>query len=101
MEELARRFCREAGERSGLRYSQELRRVAMEYARATEKSGKGGRDIAETLGLSEATLSHRGSGEHLERVSGLAEDLDPVGALEGEREDGEVPALPAGGAQSG
>lgn len=63
MEELARRFCREAGERTGLRYSQELRRVAMEYARAAEKRGKGRREIAETLGLSEATLSRWQQGD--------------------------------------
>jgi len=57
MEELARRFCREAKERTGLRYSEELRRVALDYARAAEKRGKSWREIAETLSLSEVTLS--------------------------------------------
>jgi predicted transcriptional regulator len=57
MEELARRFCRQALERQGLRYSQELRQVAVEYARAAERHGRVRREIAETLGLSKATLS--------------------------------------------
>jgi hypothetical protein len=57
MEELARRFCRQALERQGLRYSQELRQVAVEYARAAEGRGEARREIAETLGLCEATLS--------------------------------------------
>jgi hypothetical protein len=57
MEDLARRFCRQALERSGLRYSEELRQVAMEYARWAEGRGQGRQKIAEALGLCEATLS--------------------------------------------
>lgn len=57
MEELARRFRRQAQERRGLRYSQEMRQVAMEYARAAEGGGRVRREIAKTLGLSKATLS--------------------------------------------
>jgi hypothetical protein len=68
MEELARRFCRKAQERQGLRYSQELRRVAMEYARAAEGRGQGRREIAETLGLSEATLSRWLDGSQATRL---------------------------------
>ena len=57
MEDLARRFCRQALERSGLRYSEELRQVAREYARWAEGRGQARRAVAETLGLCEATLS--------------------------------------------
>src|SRR6202040_2185043 len=41
MEELARRFCRQALERPGLRYSEELRQVAVEYSRLAERRGHG------------------------------------------------------------
>jgi hypothetical protein len=57
MEDLARRFCLQALERSGLRYSEELRQIAVEYARWAEGRGQGRRRIAEVLGLCEATLS--------------------------------------------
>jgi hypothetical protein len=56
MEELARRFCREAGARSGLRYSHGLRQVALEYAERAERSGRSQRQIAASLRVSEATL---------------------------------------------
>jgi hypothetical protein len=46
MEELARRFCREARTRSGLRYSQGLRQVALEYADWAERSGRSEQQIA-------------------------------------------------------
>lgn len=56
MEELAQRFCRGAKGRGGLRYSQELRRMAVEYAVAAEQGGRNRREIAEALGLPEVTL---------------------------------------------
>lgn len=54
MEELARRFRQEAGQREGLRYSQELRQLAVQYAASTV--GLSRRQIAAALGLNEATL---------------------------------------------
>jgi hypothetical protein len=63
MEELARRFCRQALERPGLRYSEELRQVAVEYSRLAERRGQARREIAEALGLCEATLSRWLQGE--------------------------------------
>lgn len=56
MEELARRFRRGAEHRRGLRYSNELRQLAVEYATAASAQGVSRREIAESLGLSEATL---------------------------------------------
>jgi predicted transcriptional regulator len=56
MEELARQFCHQARQRSGLRYSQELRQTALAYARHSERSGRSRQEIAEALCLSEATL---------------------------------------------
>jgi hypothetical protein len=56
MEELARKFCREARERSGLRYSKGSRQLALTYARAAERSGRGLREIAASLCLSQVTL---------------------------------------------
>jgi hypothetical protein len=63
MEDWARRFCRQASERSGLRYTQDLRQLAVEYARWAEVRGQGRREIAEALGLCEATLSRWLQGE--------------------------------------
>lgn len=57
MDELARQFCREAGRRCGLRYSSGLRRAAVEYAAAAERKGRTQQQIAEALGLCEATLA--------------------------------------------
>jgi transposase-like protein len=56
MEELARRFCRGAEHRRGLRYSPELRQLAVEYASLASAQGASQREIAESLGLSEPTL---------------------------------------------
>jgi hypothetical protein len=56
MEELARRFRRGAEHRRGLRYSQELRQLAVDYATMASAQGASRREIAESLGLSEATL---------------------------------------------
>lgn len=57
MEELARRFRRGAEHRRGLRYSQELKQLAVEYATAASAGGASRRVIAECLGLSEPTLA--------------------------------------------
>lgn len=57
MDELARRFCRQARERDSLRYPPGLRHVAVQYAAAAERGGKSRRQIAEALGLCEATLA--------------------------------------------
>lgn len=56
MKELAKRFCCEAERRAGLRYPSELKGLAIEYALAAEREGDSPREIAETLGLCEATL---------------------------------------------
>jgi hypothetical protein len=56
MEELARRFRRGAEHRRGLRYSHELRQLAVEYAMTASARGASRREIAESLGLGEATL---------------------------------------------
>jgi Homeodomain-like domain len=56
MEELARRFRRGAEHRQGLRYPQELRQLAVEYATKALAQGRSQREIAESLGLSEPTL---------------------------------------------
>jgi hypothetical protein len=58
MEDLAAVFCRGAKERPGLRYTEELRELAVEYARRARGQGHSWRLIAERLGLSEWTL-HR------------------------------------------
>lgn len=57
MEELARRFRRGAERRGGLRYCPELRQLAVEYAAIAATQGASRREIAESLGLSEATLA--------------------------------------------
>jgi len=54
MEELARRFRVEAGQREGLRYPRELRQLAVQYA--SSAVGLSRRQIAAALGLNEATL---------------------------------------------
>ena len=56
MEELARRFRRGAEHRRGLRYSPELRKLAVEYAAMASAQGVGRREIAASLGLSDPTL---------------------------------------------
>lgn len=58
MEDLAAGFCRGAKERTGLRYTEALRQVAVEYARQARGQGHSWRLIAERLGLSEWSL-HR------------------------------------------
>jgi transposase-like protein len=55
MDDLARRFRLEAGRRQGLRYSPELRQLAVQYAAAA--SGMSRREVAVELGLSEVTLA--------------------------------------------
>jgi hypothetical protein len=56
MDELARRFCRAARERRGVRYPSGMKRLALEYAAAAERGGRTRRQIAQSLGLCEATL---------------------------------------------
>jgi hypothetical protein len=57
MEDLAVEFCRGVKERAGLRYSKELRQLAVEYARQAKVQGHTRRRIAERLGLREKSLS--------------------------------------------
>ena len=57
MEELAEEFCRGSQARPGLRYSSELRAIAVEYAQQARAVGQGWRQIAIRLGLSEWSLS--------------------------------------------
>jgi transposase-like protein len=52
----AGRFRREAGHRLGLRYSPELRLLAVQYATMASAQGMRRRQIAESLGVSEPTL---------------------------------------------
>lgn len=56
MDDLARRFRRSAEQRTGLRYPQELRQLALEYAAKAMERGENRREIAAALSLSEATL---------------------------------------------
>ena len=57
MEDLELEFRRGAKERqSGRCYSEELRQVAVEYARQAREQGHGRRWIAKRLGLSEGTV---------------------------------------------
>ncbi|MFS8070157.1 MAG: hypothetical protein ACMG6S_27655, partial [Byssovorax sp.] len=76
MEDLAERFCREAKERRGLRYSKELQQLAVEYARQSRAQGHPRRRIADRLGLSEWSLSRwlrRDLGPSDRRVRGVHE----------------------------
>jgi hypothetical protein len=57
MDELAARFRRLAAGRAGLRYSAELRGVAVEYSRQSVALGRSRRQTASDLGLGEWTLS--------------------------------------------
>jgi transposase-like protein len=56
MEDLAAGFCRGAKERPGLRYPEELRQLAVEYARQAREQGHSRQRIAARLGLSEWSL---------------------------------------------
>ena len=57
MEDLALEFRRGAQERrAGFRYSQELRQLAVEYARQARELGHGRRWAAKRLGLSDGTM---------------------------------------------
>jgi hypothetical protein len=56
MEELARRFCKAAQARRGVRYPSGMKRLALEYAAAAEREGRTRRQIAQSLGLCEGTL---------------------------------------------
>ena len=73
MEELAERFRREAQERSGRIYSEELRRLAVEYACWAQAGGQGKRKIAASLGLSTGSL--------VEWLRGRAEPDGSVGLV--------------------
>jgi len=55
MDELVRRFRLEAGRRQGLRYSQELRQLALQYAVSAGNMSR--REVAAELGLNEVTLA--------------------------------------------
>lgn len=61
MNDLARRFRLEAGRRQGLRYSSELRQLAVRYATAAGSMSR--REVAAELGLSEVTLARWLRGE--------------------------------------
>jgi hypothetical protein len=56
MEDLAEAFCRGAKERPGLRYSKELRQLAIEYGWKARAQGCSRRWIAEQLGVSESSV---------------------------------------------
>jgi transposase-like protein len=56
MDEQVRRFRLEAGRRQSLRYSQELRQLAVQYA-TTVGGSMSRREIAAELGLNEQTLT--------------------------------------------
>jgi hypothetical protein len=57
MEDLALEFRRGAKERrAGFRYSEELRQLAVEYARQARELGHGRRWAAKRLGLSDGTM---------------------------------------------
>jgi len=73
MEELARRFRRGAEHRGGLRYGPELRQLAMEYAATAAAQGASQREIADSLGLSEATLVRWQQGTRTEGPASLHE----------------------------
>ena len=73
MEELAERFRREAQERSGRIYSEELRRLAVEYACWAQAGGQGKRKIAASLGLRTGSL--------VEWLRGRAEPDGSVGLV--------------------
>jgi hypothetical protein len=83
MQELARRFRRGAQERAGLRYSRQLRQVALDYAELARAQGQGQREIAEALELPEATLTRwqkaRGDSVALHEV--VVVDRPQVGQL--------------------
>lgn len=57
MDELAARFRRLAQGRAGLRYSAEMRSLAVEYSRQSGALGRSRRQTALDLGLSEWSLS--------------------------------------------
>ncbi len=89
MEDLALEFRRGAQERrAGFRYSEELRQLAVEYARQAREKGHGRRWAAKRLGLSEGTLISwlRGSVEEgADRPLRLHEVrlMEPVAAVSG------------------
>jgi hypothetical protein len=56
MEDLLRQFRKGAATRRGIRYSSELRQVAVRYAEQSEGAGWSRERVAETLGLCKATL---------------------------------------------
>jgi hypothetical protein len=56
MEELAEEFCRGSEARPGLRYSSELRHLAVEYAQQARAQGHSWRRIAVRLCLSDWSL---------------------------------------------
>ena len=56
MEELLRQFRKGAATRRGIRYSAELREIAVRYAEQAEEAGWSRDRVAEALGLCKATL---------------------------------------------
>ena len=56
MEDLAGEFCRGSEARPGLRYSPELRQLAIKYAQQARAQGHSWRRIAARLGLSDWSL---------------------------------------------
>lgn len=80
MDDLVRRFRLEAGRRHSLRYSQELRQLAVQYA-TTAGGGVSRREVAAELGLNEQTLTRWLRGE-VARSAALHEVVvvEPVGA---------------------
>jgi transposase-like protein len=56
MEELATEFSRRSKERGGLRYPEDLRQLAVEYACQAREQGHSRERIAGRLGLSESSL---------------------------------------------
>jgi hypothetical protein len=92
MEELARRFRRGAQARTGLRYPWELQGLALEYAELATGRGVSRREIAETLGLSEATLARWQEGV----LSGASSALREVVIVDAPRTGGAVLVMPSG-----
>jgi hypothetical protein len=71
MDELAARFRRGSQQRKGLRYPEELRRLAVEYSRQAARAGRSRRQISSDLGLSEWSLARWvGRGEARGRQGG-------------------------------
>lgn len=92
MEDLARRFRVEAGRREGLRYPQQLRQLAVQYAAAAAEASSR-REIASALGLSEATLIRW---QRSEPVTGCAPALHEVVVVDQAGRSQPVLVMPSG-----